>query len=228
MSQDGTIPEPPDEVTWDNVLPQNVVAPSDTVACALASLCGMPPPGPNEGNHHKDPKVHQHPQNSRPQEKQARPGTVPSTKETGGSNAHERASGTDQRPATPDGDNSIDKVSMGGLATIQTTPHGRQTELQIGTKSRRSNRQIAQQRRGKTNQNQANPKMEATTANQRPSSNIISRQHMAETSMERQKPNQRQRQRKRCQEHLCQSKARTSGWRKAHAFTWKIPKWVHH
>ena len=44
MSQDGTVPEPPDEVTWDSVLPQNVVAPSDSVACALASLCGMPPP----------------------------------------------------------------------------------------------------------------------------------------------------------------------------------------
>ena len=41
MSQDGTVTEPPDEVTWASVLLRQLVAPSDNVACALATLCGV-------------------------------------------------------------------------------------------------------------------------------------------------------------------------------------------
>ena len=44
MSQDDVMTEPPDEVSWDSILPQQLVTPSDNVACALATLCGVPPP----------------------------------------------------------------------------------------------------------------------------------------------------------------------------------------
>ena len=51
MSQDDVMTEPPDEVSWDSVLPQQLVTPSDNVACALATLCGVPPPWAKSEKH---------------------------------------------------------------------------------------------------------------------------------------------------------------------------------
>ena len=63
------------------------------------------------------------------------------------------------------------------------------------------------------------PKMENTAAIKCARNSIIPRTCMEKGSMDRQ--------RQRCPEHLIQQvNVTTSGWRKAHAFTWKIPKWA--
>ena len=51
MSQDGTVTEPPDEVSWDSILPTNTVEPSDVAGCELAMLCGVPPPWAKSEKH---------------------------------------------------------------------------------------------------------------------------------------------------------------------------------
>ena len=61
--------------------------------------------------------------------------------------------------------------------------------------------------------------MEITAAAKHPSNKIIPRTCMEKVSMDRQM--------QRCTEHLIQQvDVTTSGWRLAHAFTWKIPKWA--
>ena len=61
--------------------------------------------------------------------------------------------------------------------------------------------------------------MDTTTTIRIANDSIIIREYMEKTSMDRQ--------RQMCLGHIKQqSDVTTSGWRKAHAFTWKIPKWA--